>query len=320
MSVKAVYRRHAPKLLIDTVDEIRQSRLDLANCVRELRATFPDIAVKHARLISSGFDHLIVSINFKYMFRFPRTPLYRAHLPIEISVLGGLDQALRVNVPRYRFVAPAGRFAGYARVPGVEMTPSRFTQLPRCDQRDVARQFVEFLNALHATPSELLARAGEPLPTLWRSRRYAGGDHLTRRDTLAPYLEPDDLARLDRFFARYGAGRPAASRVIHGDLVQNHLLLDPSRRLGVIDFGELALGDPAWDLAVLSSYDDWVGPFMLESYDFATHDPDLLGRAHMQAVRFWAERLFYKLSGNYKDDDLKSIGLMLNRSLSRIDV
>jgi aminoglycoside phosphotransferase (APT) family kinase protein len=108
------------------------------------------------------------------------------------------------------------------------------------------------LRALHAIdPTPLVARGLPPdelgrldherslerlrdrLPTLAR----AGYDADALRSALAA-IPPRPLAPQDR-------------RVVHGDLYGRHLVLDDAARLaGVIDWGDLHLGDPALDLAV----------------------------------------------------------------------
>lgn len=44
--------------------------------------------------------------------------------------------------------------------------------------------------------------------------------------------------------------------LLHGDLKPDHILLDPARTavLSVLDFGDVSVGDPIWDLAVLTAH------------------------------------------------------------------
>ena len=48
---------------------------------------------------------------------------------------------------------------------------------------------------------------------------------------------------------------PRADTLVHGDLYARHLLVDPAHQLaGVIDWGDVHLGDPAVDLMIVSTF------------------------------------------------------------------
>src|SRR5690606_27506483 len=87
------------------------------------------------------------------------------------------------------------------------------------------------------------------------------------------------------------------SKLIHGDIQENHILLPKGgRQIGVIDF-DLRLGDPAWDFGALWAWGDWAPRFVFQHYAFAAEDPDLLERSRLQSVRYWVERLYWRIQG-----------------------
>ena len=57
-------------------------------------------------------------------------------------------------------------------------------------------------------------------------------------------------------------------RLIHSDVTDDHLLLAPAgdRLAGVIDFGDVELGDAAYDFAYLWSYGDWTPAHVFARY------------------------------------------------------
>ena len=105
------------------------------------------------------------------------------------------------------------------------------------------RRAGELLRALHEVRMDgfgSFAR-GSPAHTRW-------GDAL-RTD----WLSALDLLDVDREAYARAVERHlpnvAGGRLLHGDLVPGHVLVDGDRVSGIIDFGDAMAGDPAWDLA-----------------------------------------------------------------------
>ena len=65
-------------------------------------------------------------------------------------------------------------------------------------------------------------------------------------------------------------------RLLHGDLQVYHILVHPDRGSvdAFIDFGDVAAGDPVWELAIFSVWEEWTLPYFLEGYapDTALHN------------------------------------------------
>ncbi|MDF1504041.1 phosphotransferase, partial [Roseisolibacter sp. H3M3-2] len=76
-----------------------------------------------------------------------------------------------------------------------------------------------------------------------------------------------DVAALDAALGRWADGDAddvPATALVHRDVAPGHVLYDPAagRLTGVIDFGDLALGDPARDLIYV---DEDFGPDLLDA-------------------------------------------------------
>ena len=98
--------------------------------------------------------------------------------------------------------------------------------------------------------------------------------------------------------ARHGAScrldRPERLAIVHGDLVGEHILVDlsGSRLAGIIDFGDVALGDPAQDLLGLWSYGADAVTRVIDGYDPGRNDPGLLRRSRNHFIRYRIDDLF----------------------------
>ncbi len=317
-------KRVTPQFAFDLVRGVRSGRAKamsdralLDQCLADIRHCFPELAFGQARLAQTGFDHAVIVLDNAYVFRFPRHEYYRTGLLCEIRLLSALQKASTVCLPEYRFLPRSGKFGGYQMLQGRDLRPSLFRQLSRPTQENVVVQVADFLSTLHALPATILARPDGTIPDRQGDPRFSDCDFERRLPYFQGRVDRQLVNAMARFFATPNAPTPTVQCVVHGDLVQNHLLLDLHNRIGVLDFGEAGLGDPAWDFAILSSYAPWVGGCMLARYSLAAQSPGLLERAARQAVRFWSERLFYRLNSSYRSEAISEISTMLWASLKR---
>jgi aminoglycoside phosphotransferase (APT) family kinase protein len=240
-----------------------EHEIDLGRARSLIDDQFPELAAHEIEALSEGWDNVAVLVGKRWVFRFPR----RA---IAIGLIEREARALPIIAPRVPFPVPIPCFVGK---PG-EKFPAPFSGYLRLEGRSgcsvpyddasrfvLASQIARFLRALHNIEPRLVEEQG------------VGGDELRRTDVslaldrVRTRLEPlkqgpyallvrDALVIMqDQAEALRGEEDAAATTLVHGDLYGRHLLLDDSGRLsGVIDWGDVHLGDPALDLAIAHSF------------------------------------------------------------------
>jgi len=223
------------------------------------RSAWPEGRLRRFRVHEEGWANLVLEADDRIMFRFPRRRAVAEGLGFELRALELLRRHLSAEVPDPVLLGvlddPAGwPFIAYRKVPG---RPLSF--LPRLDDlgtRRLERFIGQLLDDLAAIPSAAVRRIGGEAgdPGAW-ARRYRRTEQRFRRHGAA--LVPADLRRavargFDDFYRTMRATRfrPVA---LHRDLGADHLLWDTTthRPTGVIDWEDLALGDPAFDLTAL---------------------------------------------------------------------
>jgi aminoglycoside phosphotransferase (APT) family kinase protein len=225
-----------------------------------------------------------------------------AALRREACVLARVADGLPLPVPRPTFAEPAAgcAFSVHAEVTGTVLTRRRWARLPAAAREAAASDLARFLGALHALPAA--AAAGCGVPTIdraaWAARLREGA-----AGRLYPRL-PDGLRRrLDAALARWSTAAAPPPAVLHRDIAPGHVLFEPSsgRLTGVIDFGDVALGDPARDLVYV--YEDF-GPALLAAV--LRHYPGGDAPTFLARVRSWylLEALDWALRGNAGADAL----------------
>jgi aminoglycoside phosphotransferase (APT) family kinase protein len=246
--------RHAP--IIPSLGPVREwtaeVTVDEALARRLIGGQFPQVELDPLVLLGEGWDNTVWLAGGEWVFRFPRRELAIAGFERELATLPALAPRLPLPVPdpvwRGR---PTDEFRwpwfGARQVPGVE--PLGLGEEAR---RALARPLARFLRVLHSAPliaelpddpmgrADMAIRVGRTEESLIDLER----EGLWRAPpSVAPLLE-----------AAAPLPRPEPVSVVHGDLHMRHLLVDPAGALcGVIDFGDICIGDPAVDLSLLWS-------------------------------------------------------------------
>lgn len=269
-----------------------RARTTLPGFLDQIRDEFPEFHLQEARLVDSGLENIVVILDDAWVFRFPRSQERRLAFAHELQLLMMLRQRTDIALPDYRYIASGARFGGYPMLRGSPLSPERFRALDPTAQRLVLDQFVDFLSALHDLSFAEVLDGARPRRT-GAKNEFAHAYFERQRGPLAHKLGRNLVRRIDRFYAAYAQPEPHPERMIHGDIDDHHVLLDGrTGKLGIIDFGDAALGDPAADFAFLFSLPHWATQHALARYAFLAEDPGLPERAMSHSVRFAVSRVW----------------------------
>jgi len=222
-----------------------------------IREQAPEVAATRIELLGEGWDNIVYRVDGSWVFRFPRRQMGADLLANECAVVPRIAARLPLPVPVPMILgqptaAFAWPFAGYGFLPGRTACGPGVTDTQR---RAMAVPLGRFLAVLHATPEHTWSGVEVPGDELGRMDvdkrlpviRQLFSD-LVERDVLA---SPDPWLRHLRDLPR----GPRPRRLVHGDLYVRHLLVDERVRLcGVIDWGDVHLGDPACDLMIALTF------------------------------------------------------------------
>jgi aminoglycoside 2''-phosphotransferase len=231
-------------------------------------AQFSSLALASVTGPRSGTSNECFLIDGTWIFRFPKDAEAEWELDCERLLLPRLPADLALEVPRFAFLGEPSplfrrRFVGYRSIPGAAFRRERLEGLPEAVQREAAARIGAFLGALHSYPVERLRedarQAGLKLresPVEW----FTDGGRDFRRTLNAKLFEYRHHAEFPRFRALFDRLLEdpdvfqAEEAVVHGDLSEKHLLFCEERQAatGVIDFGNLAVGDPFSDFMHLA--------------------------------------------------------------------
>jgi aminoglycoside 2''-phosphotransferase len=215
----------------------RSARKLIENC-------FPQLRIRHAKQIVTGWENLVLEVNKEYIFRFPKFRETEKRLRNEIAFLPTLRRHLSTLVPDYEFIWRGGPkyphwFGGYRKISGITIGSSRFRKEWL---RPLAAQIAECLKQLHTVRLKSNRFPDIPVysPKEWlRSTRV---QYRKIRNIVYPLLNSKHRARSEEFWQSLLLELRDANfepTLIHGDLGTENILFDPSsvRLTGILDLG-----------------------------------------------------------------------------------
>lgn len=231
--------------------------------LRSIHQAYPDLPIVSARFNEEGQNNAVLILNEEFIFRFPRYPVNLKELEIELAVLTGIRDRITLNIPKPLFTrldAPAGgqAFMGYRLIPGTHLWRETLAAIQDTQVLDrLADQLAGFLKELHSVPvREAIA---SELPLADTAEECA--DIYQRIQRLCfPHMRPDARSWTARHFERFLGDQHHFDYhpvLKHSDFGMGNILFDATAQTitGIIDFGSVSLGDPAYDFAgLLSSY------------------------------------------------------------------
>jgi aminoglycoside phosphotransferase (APT) family kinase protein len=276
-----------------------EREVDTATAERLIKTHFPALSPVRAKLQGEGWDNTVYLVNDKYIFRFPRRQVAVPLIKTETQLLGMIRQAVSVPVPVPEFYAPSGDedypwpFMGYVRLPGVTACQ---LELDPAQRQDISLELARFLAALHALPINKARLFGAGLDPIGRyefaTRMEKASANLFElvelgvlRKEMAGALE--ELLNQDRHLQA-----PDADTLVHGDLYVRHMLVDNGRLSAIIDWGDVHIGTPATDLAIVHTF----VPPELHSRFFAIYgqvSEQVLGLARFRAITHTLNVMLY---------------------------
>jgi aminoglycoside 2''-phosphotransferase len=243
----------------------------------EVQDRFPSLQAVKYRTIATGWENLVLEINEEYIFRFP---LFRGgwtRIQEEMVLLPWLSRELTFAVPNYEYIWPGSRrhperFAGYRRIHGIPCTKGVFRK--KWTTR-LGGDLGHFITELHNVRPPLTASSSIPKynPKTWAGLREKFYRRV--RKLAYPLLDVQTRRKAEIFWE---ASLDQFSKanfepvLIHSDLRGGNTIFDPKTGglTGIIDWGHVAVADPALDFMGSFEINRHLGERALESYGRGT--------------------------------------------------
>jgi aminoglycoside phosphotransferase (APT) family kinase protein len=193
------------------------------------------------RELDDGWDFKVLVVDDTWVVRWPRHRLAVEEIEQEVELLPVLAPFLPVEVPQFEYVSREPWLVAYRLIRGEPLV---------AEDPDGVRAFLEALHAVDV--DDVPAQRPDWLETY---RRQA--DEFRR--VVLPLLDPGERPRGEALLAEVETLTGFRPALTHSDLGPTHLLVRDGRLVGVIDWGDARIGDPAIDYAWLLNgpFRDW---------------------------------------------------------------
>ena len=212
---------------------------------KRIREEFPQIKFKNVKQVTCGLDHVVLILDNKYVFRFPKNDYYKNKIKVEMRLLSELQKKTN-KIPDYKFVSKDQSFGGYLIIDGKPLSTKKFKNFTNQQKKRLANELADFLTVLHKIPISKAKKIG--LKFEW-SHQDELNQYKKRRKYLRKVLNQKELSFVDNLMGKYVSLKLPQNFLVHHDFSEYHILVKDNKLSGIIDFGDSSLNDPAVDFA-----------------------------------------------------------------------
>jgi aminoglycoside phosphotransferase (APT) family kinase protein len=234
-------------------------KIEPVHAQRMIEEQFPDLSPVVLEPVGEGWDNVVYRVNRNYVFRFPRRQLGADLVAVEMQMLPNLCHRLSLPIPEPLFFGKPTEeyrwpFLGYHFLEGKSAGSRRLSIAQRMK---LAVPLGQFLKSLHAISEEEALMLGAQPDNLGKLdvpfRRQQTEENLAKIKELGLFDDCDTLLAILNDLKDVRDVGPKS--LVHGDLYARHLLVDEQGALsGVIDWGDVHIGNPAVDLKILFDF------------------------------------------------------------------
>ena len=214
---------------------------------------FPHFEILSIDKIGEGWDSKAFTINDTWVFRFPKRPEIKENLKKEILLLPSIQDYIDLEIPTFEYISGENTFAGYRKLEGLFFNKEFFISLSGIEQENILKQIAEFLLTMHQFDLKKLEHV--ELEEINYKENYASGFNEVQA-FIYPNISTDFQQVITGNYNNYlnnSKNFIYKNSLLHNDISCEHILYDKSTKklTGLIDFGDIAIGDPDYDLMYL---------------------------------------------------------------------
>lgn len=226
--------------------------MDSKVLINYIKNTYPELREKEFAVSDYGWANYILIVDNRLIFRFPRDEESKRQLVLEQKFLPELNCNLYGLIPNFIYSSKKDdefTYVGYELIPGKPLVTEEFTKLEENEVEKLAENLAEVLTSIHTFNFERHFKApvsSEEIKEHWRS-------FLTEiEEYVFPLLTQNEKVWTNNLFNRFLSEEENFAftpSLIHGDLGTDHIIynFEEKRFSGIIDFGDIQIGDPAYD-------------------------------------------------------------------------
>lgn len=240
-----------------------------------IKKNFSQLNIESIEIAGEGLDSKAFVVNGDLIFRFPKYEDVGEKLKVEIALLPQLRWHLKLLIPNFEYIGKQENslpFVGYKKIQGVALEKELFDSLDMELQEKLIEQIADFIKQVHAFSAEEANKLGAKVTNF--QENYTA-DFAKIKKKAWHLLDIKTQTYIDQLFNTYLSNQENFNYVptlLHSDLSPDHIIYDPDKKLivGIIDFGDIEIGDPDYDLMYL--YREYSPEFVERLLQYYPHD------------------------------------------------
>ncbi len=237
------------------------------NLAAKIHKIFPNLQWKKTKSITSGWDHDILLLDDKFVVRVPKNIEAKKRALVDFSLLKQLRNKITADTPTPVAKDDKSRIAIYKMVNGIIMSENKYKKLSQIQKDKFAKNIALFLSQFHSIPTSIALKCG-----IKKQSNSIKNKEIARDiKIIYPKLRAKQRIAIDVFIKRQKEILKDFNQIlIHGDLTDENIFINKNK-LGIIDFSDAIIDDPARDFSALFSYGDKFVQKVIKQYKL---DPD----------------------------------------------
>jgi aminoglycoside 2''-phosphotransferase len=223
---------------------------------KDIQVNFPELSITSCIFLGEGMDSVAVLVNDQLVFRFPKREDTAKQLKAEIALLPKLHSYIDLAIPNFTYIGKRANglpFVGYLLIAGPDVKSTGFPNIDPAIRDHIVEQIATFIRQVHDFPVDE-AKALGVRNTHFTER--CTEDLKTLQTQLYPTIEQPLIDYIETLYAGYlddPANASYTPTLLHSDLSRDHLIYSPEKQelIGVIDFGDIEIGDPDYEFKYL---------------------------------------------------------------------
>nr|AMP56969.1 APH [uncultured bacterium] len=221
-----------------------------------LQTNFQELVIDSLHTLGEGWMSRAFLVNNQIVFRLPKNHEGALDTKKEINILPTLINTLSLEIPDFLYIGEQENgfpFVGYNILSGEPLDEQLFLALPREIKNFLARQLAQFMNEINSYDVPTAKSFSVPEKNF---RQHYQAVFQEAKVKLFPLLDNEEQEEIIRQFEQY-LGKQAnfsyTPKLTHSDISLNHLMYDSKNEklTGIIDFGDLQIGDPDFEYIYL---------------------------------------------------------------------
>ncbi|MBI2355818.1 MAG: aminoglycoside phosphotransferase family protein [Candidatus Doudnabacteria bacterium] len=293
--------------------------MDLKNqLTSKIHKEFPRLKFKTARLVTKGWDHDVLVLDDNFIVRFAKARLYKSSFTREVKFLREFSKISNLKVPNYTFLSKDKSFGGYEMIKGKELTPQIYNRLSPSQKRKIVRDLAKFVSILHNIPVKKAKQFGFQENEYWT--QTLNGKQKWFQKEFVPKVGPKLTLKQNDFIKKfiesfYKSQYSIKPRLGHYDLSHDHIIIKAGAIAGIIDFGDVNIGDPAHEFNGFFDYDKKMPGQIYKLYT-GSKDKSFFKRSYEHFVHRWIYLLYDGLVRRKNKALWKEARIQINKIIS----